>query len=174
MKAPKQLVYSGTGFKVILLNFPVYQDDGEWLPDVGPMELHRVIARELLARPSLLTGNELSFLRAHADLTRSECARQLGVTRRTLITWENARDKGIAARPPQHVGLKAYFAKVILPRWMLPEAAAKPPKAHVKLPLRIDFRRFRNTFHPPNTDRAAALQDAQFFFQGNRLAPRAA
>jgi DNA-binding XRE family transcriptional regulator len=170
MTMQKQIAYTGTGFEVILENFPTYEDDGEVLPDVGPSRLHRVIAYELLSRSVFLTGSDVAFLRAHADLTRSECARRMDITRRTLITWENARKRKIPAKPLRHVWLKAFFAQLLFPNWRLPQAALQPPTAMSKQRLLIDFQRFRNTLRPPGDGLVTEPLDAHFFLRGTELA----
>jgi len=170
MKRPARLEYSGTGFKVILAGFPVYEDDGEVFPNVGPIALHRVIARALLSRPGLLTGADLSFLRAHADLTRSECARRLKITRRTLIPWEDSGKKRIAAPPLKHVSLKVFFAKQLFPQWTLPEAATRLPSSVSREPIFLEFRSLRNRLQPPLAAATAMVAEGlQCYLRGNPL-----
>ena len=114
----KDIEYWGPGFPVKLLGFPAYKDEGWYGPDVPLNKLEFLIARKVIERPRLLTGDELAFLRALADLTRSEAARKLGVTRRTLINWEDRGKRRIGAQPLVHLGLRAAFY-----RWLFPDLA---------------------------------------------------
>jgi DNA-binding transcriptional regulator YiaG len=136
--------YKGTGFAVRLVGFPAYEDDGARLPDVGPQGLHRVIALELLSREGLLAGRELRFLRAHLDLSRSECARRLHITRRTLITWEEMGAKPLPTAALNHVSVKLILARLLAPELRLPDASLVSSR-HVRKPLEIEFERFRRS-----------------------------
>jgi transcriptional regulator with XRE-family HTH domain len=55
-------------------------------------ELHRVIARDLLRKQSLLTGDELRFLRKHAGFPAAPFAALLRVTPAHLSRFENAHE----------------------------------------------------------------------------------
>lgn len=114
-KSRKEIDYWGAGFLVKLRNFPVYVDEGEHLPDVPLGRLHRAIAYEVIKKPHLLTGNELAFLRSQSDLTRSEMARRVGVTRRTLINWEETLDGPIKTPPIAQLGIRCVCASWIFP-----------------------------------------------------------
>lgn len=115
MEIRKEIAYWGTGFKLILLNFPYYEDEGAYLPDVPFRSLHKFIAHKIIEKPTLLTGCEFSFLRANAELNRSEAARKLGITRRTLINWEEQEDTFIKAAGIAQLGIKLLFYRWIFP-----------------------------------------------------------
>ena len=104
-----EVEYWGAGFLVNLLKFPCYEEDGVYIPAVPFGFLHKAIALEVLKKPHLLTGNEIAFLRAQGGMTRSEAARKLGVTRRTLINWEEKNDRPIKATPLAHLGARCLF-----------------------------------------------------------------
>lgn len=59
------------------------------IPRLG--ELHRVIAAALVAKPTLLTGREVLFLRKHSGFPAGEFAALLGVDRTHLSRVENGR-----------------------------------------------------------------------------------
>ena len=111
----KEIEYWGTGFRVVLLNFPYYEDEGTYLPDVPFRSLHKFIAYKIIEKPILLTGSELLFLRATAELNRSEAARKLGITRRTLINWEEQENRLIKAAGVAQLGIKMLFFTWIFP-----------------------------------------------------------
>jgi transcriptional regulator with XRE-family HTH domain len=119
----KDIDYWGCGFPVRLLGFPVYEDEGWYGPDVPLGTLERLVARRVITKAQLLTGGELYHLRALADLSRSEAARKLGVTRRTLINWEERQDDPIGAPPLVHLGLRARFFGWLFPGEALPADA---------------------------------------------------
>lgn len=115
MKFRKEIEYWGTGFYVKLLNFPAYEDEGSFLPDVSLGLLHKFIGMQVILKPYLLTGSELSFLRSLADLSRSEAARKIGITRRGLINWEEMRDEPFKSQPIAHLGIRVFFSPWISP-----------------------------------------------------------
>ena len=59
-------------------------------PRLGQLE--RVIARELLRKPALLSGDELRFVRKHAGIPAARFAALLGVTPAHLSRFENAHE----------------------------------------------------------------------------------
>lgn len=50
--------------------------------------LHRVIALELIKKPSLLAGDEVRFLRKHVGCSATELADILGATKVSMSRWE--------------------------------------------------------------------------------------
>jgi DNA-binding XRE family transcriptional regulator len=136
----RDIEYWGTGFSVRLIGFPVYEDDGWYGPDVPMTKLEFLIARKIIERPNLLAGDELAFLRALADLTRSEAARKLGVTRRTLINWEERGKKPIGAPPLVHLALRVRFFEWLFPGRDLPVGALGLTGVKAKEPIMIRFR----------------------------------
>jgi len=167
-----RIEYTGTGFPVVLLNFPAYQDGATHFPDVGPMGLHRIIATELLSREGFLSGRELRFLRAHLDLSRSECARKLGITRRTLITWEETGAKILPTAPLNHVSVKVILARLLAPELRLPDAALRAPVRQIRRPLQIQFDRFRNSLTVLGD--IAQSVELETYYQGLRVTGQAA
>ena len=142
----KDINYWGSGFLVRLLDFPAYKD-GRWYgPDVQMNRLHALIALKVIEKPFLLTGNELAFLRAVAELSRSEAARQLGVTRRTLINWEEEGDHGIKARPISHLGLRAFFHSQIFKGTEMPSQATRLELKSADGPIELSFGKIEARF----------------------------
>ena len=110
-----EMDYWGTGFLVKLRNFPCYEDEGGYAPDFPLLTLQKIIAYHVLRKSFLLTGNELAFLRATADLNRSESAKKLGITRRTLINWEEQLDEPIRAASLAQLSIKLFYLTWIFP-----------------------------------------------------------
>jgi transcriptional regulator with XRE-family HTH domain len=140
MSIPKKIEYWAEGFPVILIDFPAYEDEGEFFPDVPLTSLGRAIASKVIAKPNLLTGDELAFLRAIAHLTRSEAARKLGVTRRTLINWEDRGKRPIGAPLLVHLALRVRFFGWLFPGQDLPAGALGLEAQKAKEPITIRFR----------------------------------
>ena len=138
-KTLRDIDYWGTGFKVRLLNVPCYKDEGEFFPDIPLIDLQYLVARKVILNQYLITGNEVSLLRAVADLTRSEAARKLGKTRRTLINWEEQGDKPISADPLIHLSLRLLFYSWIFPGAALPKQILHLNRTDVKSPINLDF-----------------------------------
>jgi DNA-binding XRE family transcriptional regulator len=173
----KDIEYTGTGFSVRLVGFPVYEDDAWYGPDVPMYKLYRVIAARLIERPNLLTGAELAFLRALADLTRSEAARKLGVTRRTLINWEDRGKKPIGAPPLVHLALRARFFEWLFPGQDLPARALGLVAQKAKEPIAIRFTEENLRWESPGGGSGAARARSAGGTQGRksrgrRTAPR--
>jgi len=77
---------------VTLKNLAVYVCDGceaevPEIPHIG--NLHRTIAIDLLAKRTLLCGEEVKFLRKMARMTGAQLAQLMGVTSTQVSKWEN-------------------------------------------------------------------------------------
>jgi transcriptional regulator with XRE-family HTH domain len=59
-------------------------------------ELHRVIARALVAKPSRLEGSEIRFLRKNIGIPAKKIARILGLTPETYSRAENGKNAGLS------------------------------------------------------------------------------
>ncbi|MBN2063066.1 MAG: hypothetical protein JW882_21865 [Deltaproteobacteria bacterium] len=53
------------------------------------MELHRLICLTLVSKDTLLTGNEIRFLRKNAGYSAKEFTELIGVDKSTFSRWEN-------------------------------------------------------------------------------------
>lgn len=58
-------------------------------------ELHHVIAKAIIDRPTPLRGQDVRFLRKILDLSQVDMGKLLGVDRATVIRWEKGRDKPV-------------------------------------------------------------------------------
>ncbi len=93
MKATvKDFRYPESGLpNVVLQGLRVYVCEScqEEIPEIpNLLQLHRVIAKALLTKPAVLTGEEVRFLRRHVGLKAKEFADQLGTTPVTVSRWE--------------------------------------------------------------------------------------
>lgn len=61
--------------------------------------LHRAIGRWLVSTRKRLTGSEIRFLRHELELSPVMLAILLGVNERTVVRWENDRDRPSTGNP---------------------------------------------------------------------------
>ena len=54
-------------------------------------ELHRLLARVLIAKRGRLTGSEIRFLRTHLGWSREDFRKHMGATAETVSRWEKDR-----------------------------------------------------------------------------------
>lgn len=73
------------GIDVLLCN--ACGEETVTIPNVE--ELHDLLARMLLARPSRYSGEEVRFLRAHIGWSGQDFARMMQVSHETVSRWEN-------------------------------------------------------------------------------------
>jgi putative zinc finger/helix-turn-helix YgiT family protein len=89
----KNYKYKECGLQnVVLKDITVYECEscGAEQPEIPAMaSLHRNIMLAVLKKESLLTGEEIRFLRKMAALTASEMSRLMGVTPTQVSKWEN-------------------------------------------------------------------------------------
>ena len=66
---------------------------GEVYPIIPNIKrLNELVAQELINKKSLLTGNELVFLRKEMKVKAKDLAEMLGVTKVSVSRWENERE----------------------------------------------------------------------------------
>jgi transcriptional regulator with XRE-family HTH domain len=104
--------YYGLGFKVDLIDVPLMEIDGEWVPDVNYNVIEDYVGFLVGLKPAPLTGAEVRFLRRHVGMTLDDLAARLGVTRQGAIKWEKSGDH------PTKMGLatEKLFRMIVLDR----------------------------------------------------------
>ena len=94
--SPQSYQYIECGLSSVeIRNVTVYNcgSCGACIPELPAIEqLHMVIAIQLLIKDSLLSGEEIRFLRKMAGLTQSELAEILGMTPTRPCKWESGRE----------------------------------------------------------------------------------
>jgi DNA-binding transcriptional regulator YiaG len=88
--------YAECGLSTVnLVNITVYQCScGAIIPEIPQVsDLHRKIVFRLISKPTLLTGEEIKFLRKMADLSGVQLAKLLGTHKTNLSKWENGSRK---------------------------------------------------------------------------------
>ncbi|RMG53576.1 MAG: helix-turn-helix domain-containing protein [Acidobacteria bacterium] len=89
--------YVESGLRNIILHrIEIYRcrHCGEVIPKIPQVkELHRAIAEHLFKKDSLLSGEEIRFLRKQMDLRAVDLAAILGVTKVTVSRWETGKER---------------------------------------------------------------------------------
>lgn len=82
----------GFGFPLTLLNVPLIEVRGEWVPDVNQRELQERVLEALVLKHSRLSGNEVRFIRLFAKMNLEEFAQRFDVTHPAVLKWERAKN----------------------------------------------------------------------------------
>lgn len=98
---------------VVLLGVLVYNCQcGEIAVQIPAMSfLHRLIAFELLKKPTLLSGEEVRFLRRFTGASATEFADTIGSTKVSVSRWENGAAR--ITRNTDRLLRLAFFTKIV-------------------------------------------------------------
>lgn len=96
------------GFPVTLLDVPVLAKPSGDIPLVDSTAYQRRTALALAEKSTRLTGNEVRFLRLHAELTYQALANTLGVTHPAVKKWETSGGEATSMSWPTEVMLRMY------------------------------------------------------------------
>jgi DNA-binding transcriptional regulator YiaG len=107
-KIQKSYEDHGFGFPVKLLNVPMIEVRGEYVPNVNQNELQRRVVEALAFKPSRLTGNELRFLRHFAGMTLVQFAARLDVTHPAVLKWEKRGTKATGMSWPTEKDIRLF------------------------------------------------------------------
>ncbi len=94
MKKKIQKIYQdhGFGFPVTLLNVPMIEVRGEWVPNINQKELQALVLETLVLKNSRLSGNEVRFIRLYSEMTLEQFAERFDVTHPAVLKWERAKN----------------------------------------------------------------------------------
>ena len=92
-KIMKVYVDHGFGFPVRISNAPMIKVRGIWALNVNQNELTTAAALALSHEKSLLTGNQLKFIRYFFKMTLKKFGDRFGVAHSTVINWEKKGDQ---------------------------------------------------------------------------------
>ena len=107
-KKQKSHVYQGLGFPVILLDVPMVQIRGHWVPDVRLGRLQELVVMELALSRSRLQGVHVAFLRKWLELTLEEFGALFGVTHAAVIKWERRGEEATNASVAVELAIRMY------------------------------------------------------------------
>jgi DNA-binding transcriptional regulator YiaG len=92
MKKKIQKIYHdhGLGFPVTLLNVPMVQVRGEWVPEINQNELQSLVIEALALKSGRLSGDEVRFIRLFAEMTLKQFSERFDVSHPAVLKWEKS------------------------------------------------------------------------------------
>lgn len=87
-----RFTYHGAGYEVILHHVPMIRIGNEWVLNLNPGIIDRLVFEAIPRQPSRLTGNQVRFVRDYADMTLKAFADRFGVSHAAVKKWENTGD----------------------------------------------------------------------------------
>lgn len=110
----KNIVYLGLGFPVLIEGVETFIFRGEELPKVNHNKLNEQIFEALMVSRSRLTGNQLSFIRGHMNLSQVEFAKSLGFELySTISAWFEKGDEGTGMTPATELAVRMLMAHFV-------------------------------------------------------------
>ena len=76
------------GFEVLLVDVPMKEVRGEWVPAINANHLRTAVLAGLTTKPGPLSGAEVRFVRHWMEHTTTEFGELLGVTHAAVLKWE--------------------------------------------------------------------------------------
>lgn len=118
MKKKIQKVYAdpGFGFPVTLLNVPMVEVRGEWVPEVNQKELQERVVEALVFKNSRLTGSEIRFIRLFADMTLEKFAERFDVSHPAVLKWEKSGLQATAMMWTTEKDIRLFALKNLSPK----------------------------------------------------------
>lgn len=80
------------GFPILIHNVKMVEIRNEWMPEINYANLKEKVLRLLASKPTLLTGNELRFIRTSFEMTLEDFAKRFYVSHPAVIKWESKKD----------------------------------------------------------------------------------
>lgn len=107
-----QYQYKESGLdNVVLMGVEVYEcscgNKFAFIPRI--LELHDLIANDIIQKQSLLTGKEIRFLRKNLGLKAKDFAQYLLVTDVTVSRWETGKE---LPAPPHDILIRLFYAEM--------------------------------------------------------------
>ena len=92
-KIEKKYIDYGFGFPVCLHNLPMVKVRNVWTPNIDYNELTRAVAMSLASSKSLLSGNQVKFIRQFFEMTLKEFGERFNVSHPAVMKWESNKNK---------------------------------------------------------------------------------
>jgi DNA-binding transcriptional regulator YiaG len=105
-KIKKTFIFEGLGFPIKLINVPMKKVFDEWYIDINMNKLMLVVLHALAHKPTSLTGDELSFIRSHLQMTSTEFGKAFGITHAAVLKWESGENR---VSPPLELCIRLYI-----------------------------------------------------------------
>ena len=118
MKKKIQKIYqdNGFGFPVTLLNVPMIEVRGEWVPNINQKDLQHKVLEALVVKHSRLSGNEVRFLRLFSKMTLEQFAERFDVTHPAVLKWERAKNQPTAMSWMTEKDIRLFSLKQLEPK----------------------------------------------------------
>jgi hypothetical protein len=91
-KIQNKFTYHGAGYEVILHHVPMIKIGNEWVLNLNPRIIDRLLVEEIPRQSSRLTGNQVRFIRDFTEMTLKAFADRFGVSHAAVKKWENTGD----------------------------------------------------------------------------------
>lgn len=88
----KEYEFNALGFPITLVNVPMVQLRGDFVPDIDYNQLEDRVFEALASKPTRLTGNEVRFIRFHANMTLKAFGQRFGRSHAAVKKWEGFAD----------------------------------------------------------------------------------
>jgi hypothetical protein len=144
MKKKIQKIYqdNGFGFPMTLLNVPLIQVRGEWIPFVNQKELQSLVTQALVVKPARLTGNEVRFIRQFTQMTLEQFAERFDVTHPAVLKWEKTKNAITGMAWTTEKDIRLFALNALNPRaqqFMAAYQRLVEVAEEVATPIKIDF-----------------------------------
>ncbi len=118
MKKKTQKTYKdhGFGFPVTLLNVPMTEVRGEWVPTVNQKELQERVLEALVLKQSRLSGNEVKFIRHFSKMTLEQFAERFDVTHPAVLKWERTKNQGTGMSWTTEKDIRLFAFNILEPK----------------------------------------------------------
>lgn len=105
-----EVIFEELGFPVLLVDPPMVEVRGCFVPDINIRELQASVFSRLIVKSTRLTGAEVRFVRTYLRMRQADLARVLNKANHSVVSqWESRAD--------QSAGM-GYNTEVVLRIWM--------------------------------------------------------
>ncbi len=118
MKKKIQKTYqdNGFGFPVTLLNVPMTEVRGEWVPMINQKELQERVLEALVLKHSRLFGSEVKFIRQFSKMTLEQFAERFDVTHPAVLKWERTKNQGTGMSWTTEKDIRLFALNILEPK----------------------------------------------------------
>lgn len=91
-KIATEYIENRFGFPVLIHNVPMVEIRGEWIPKINYNQLSDTVLKELIIKPSFLTGDEIKFIRTKFEMNLDDFGKRFYVSHQAVMKWENTKN----------------------------------------------------------------------------------
>ena len=115
-KIKKNYLYLGLGFPIILSQVTLQYMHDEWMPKIDVYKIAAIAFSLMPSKPSRLTGREVSFIRKHLKLNKSNFAKTFSVSHTAVSKWEKTKFEVSPMSLTQEKILRLYVMDYLEPK----------------------------------------------------------